>query len=80
MTKALTDSVRSLGCHLTTPVDRECRSGIVHFLVDKAQKRMERLKAKGIIVSARSKGLRVAPHFYNTREEIERLIQELGTP
>ncbi len=79
LTELLMDSVKSLGFHLTTPEDRECRSGIVHFLVDRAQKRAERLKEKGIIVSARSKGLRVAPHFYNTEEEIERLTNELRT-
>jgi len=73
----LMDSVKELGFRLTTPEDRECRSGIVHFLVDEALKKEEMLRQKGIIVSARSNGLRVAPHFYNTEEEIERLIREL---
>ena len=79
LTELLMSSVKSMGLRLTTPEDRECRSGIVHFLVDRAQERAEKLKKKGIIVSARSKGLRVAPHFYNTKEEIERLIKELKT-
>lgn len=79
LTELLMDSVKNLGWHLTTPEDKECRSGIVHFLVNRAQERVERLRKKGIIVSARSKGLRVAPHFYNTEEEIARLIRELET-
>lgn len=77
LTELLMNSVKSMGFRLTTPEDRRCRSGIVHFLADRAQERAERLKKKGIIVSARSKGLRVAPHFYNTAEEIESLIREL---
>ena len=77
LAEVLINSVKDLGFRLTTPEDRECRSGIVHFLIDRAQKRVEKLKQKGIIISARSAGLRVAPHFYNTEEEIEQLISEL---
>jgi selenocysteine lyase/cysteine desulfurase len=79
LTEMLMDSVKNLGLRLTTPEDKECRSGIVHFLVDRAQERAERLRKNGIIVSARSHGLRVAPHFYNTEEELERLTRELKT-
>jgi selenocysteine lyase/cysteine desulfurase len=28
-------------------------------------------------VSARAKGIRVSPHFYNTEEEIDSLIEEI---
>lgn len=79
LTEVLIDSVRELGFRVTTPEDKMSRSGIVHFIVDRAQKRTEKLKKKGIIISARSKGLRVSPHFYNTEEEIERLTRELKT-
>lgn len=77
LTEELMNSVNDLGLPITTPKDRESRSGIVHFLVDGAQEKAEKLKNKGIIVSARSNGLRVAPHFYNTKEEIERFVEEL---
>jgi selenocysteine lyase/cysteine desulfurase len=71
------ESLQDSGFDLTTPEDPEHRSGIVHFLVDNAQEKAERLMKKGIIVSARSNGLRVSPHFYNNEEEIRRLIDEL---
>jgi selenocysteine lyase/cysteine desulfurase len=77
LTELLMNSVKDLGYRLTTPEDDKCRSGIAHFLVDRAQEKAERLKKKGIIISARSRGLRVAPHFYNTKEEIECLVGEL---
>ncbi len=34
-----------------------------------------KLKSKGIITSPRGKGLRVSLHFYNSEEDLERLIQ-----
>jgi len=79
LTESLIDSVKSLGFRLTTPEETEHRSGIVHFLIDRARQKEERLRNKGIIISARSNGLRVAPHFYNTEDEIDRLIEELET-
>jgi selenocysteine lyase/cysteine desulfurase len=38
---------------------------------------VKRLSEKGFVVSARSHGIRVSPHFYNTEEEINRFINEL---
>lgn len=77
LTELLVESLQDSGFDLTTPVDPEHRSGIVHFLVGNAQEKAEKLKKKGIIVSARSNGLRVSPHFYNNEEEIKHLIQEV---
>ena len=61
---------------LQTPEDVEQVSGIVNFRIDDPKGIAEKLKQKGIIVSARMNGLRVSPHFYNTEEEIEKLIGE----
>ena len=77
LTQQLIEGVKNRSLSLTTPEDDGCRSGIVHFLADRAQEKSEKLRKKGIIVSARANGLRAAPHFYNTEEEIERFIKEL---
>jgi len=78
LTSRLIEAVKDRGCRLQTPEEPpECRSGVVNFLIDKPRERVERLEKKGIIVSARAHGIRVSPHFYNTEEEIDRLIREL---
>lgn len=76
LTDHLIRSIKELGFKLQTPEDHDCRSGIVNFLVDKPEEKAEKLSEREIIVSARAHGIRVSPHFYNTEEEIDRLITE----
>jgi cysteine desulfurase/selenocysteine lyase len=77
LTDHLIDSVEDLGLKLQTPQEKPCRSGIVNFKTNRPQKLVEKLTKKGIVVSARSNGMRVAPHYYNTEEEIDRLLEEV---
>jgi len=77
LTGHLIESVKDLGLELQTPEEPQCRSGIVNFKIDKPQEVAEKLNKKGIVVSARAHGIRVSPHFYNTEEEIDRLIEEI---
>lgn len=77
LTNNLIEAVKEHGFKLQTPEDAECRSGIVNFLIDKPDERVKKLREKGIFVSARARGIRVSPHFYNTKEEIDRLVAEL---
>ncbi len=80
LTDHLIQKVKNLGLKLQTPEEKHHRSGIVNFKTPKPQKTGERLARKGIIVSARSHGIRVSPHYYNTKEEIDRLIEEIKKP
>jgi len=77
LTDYLIEAVKNLGLGLQTPEELPYRSGIVNFKIDKPQEVAEKLKHEGIIVSARTHGLRVSPHFYNTEEEIDKLITEI---
>ena len=77
LTSRLIEAVKELGLRLQTPEEPECRSGIVHFLINEPENHVKRLNKKGIIVSARAHGIRVSPHFYNTEEEMDSLIREL---
>jgi selenocysteine lyase/cysteine desulfurase len=55
------------------------RSGIVSFAHPQYETAAikQRLKEQGIVTTTRSGWVRVAPHFYNTVEEIDRLIAAL---
>jgi cysteine desulfurase / selenocysteine lyase len=67
------------GLHLTTPRLPGEVSGIVtavHPLAP-ADALVEHLAGRGIIAAARAGRLRVAPHFYNTEEEIDLFLAEL---
>ncbi|MGQ9625112.1 MAG: aminotransferase class V-fold PLP-dependent enzyme [Candidatus Bathycorpusculaceae bacterium] len=77
LTEYLIKAVKDLGLELQTPEERQHRSGIVNFKIDKPKETTRRLAEKGIIVSARAHGIRVSPHFYNTKEEIDRLMEEI---
>jgi selenocysteine lyase/cysteine desulfurase len=77
LTDHLIVSIKDLGLEIQTPEEKQCRSGIVNFKVDEPQQVTEKLSRKGIIVSARANGVRVSPHFYNTEEEVDALIEEI---
>jgi selenocysteine lyase/cysteine desulfurase len=77
LTNHLIESVKNLDLKLQTPQEPQYRSGIVNFKIDKSKELVESLNRKGIVVSARSHGLRVSPHFYNTEEEIDKFVEEV---
>ena len=77
LTDHLIERVKALGLRLQTPEEPQYRSGIVNFKIEKPKEVVESLKQKGIIVSARANGIRVSPHFYNTKTEINKLIDEI---
>lgn len=78
LTQYLVEKLRELKVELISPVDEEkCRSAIIVFKEENAQKIVMKLEKKGIMVSARGEGIRVSPHFYNNEEDIDRLIGKL---
>ena len=77
LTDHLIEKVKALGLRLQTPEEPQHRSGIVNFKIEKPKEVVERLRKNGIIVSARANGIRVSPHFYNTKTEIDTLIDEI---
>ena len=77
LTDYLIDALKNLGVKLQTPEDKQCRSGIVTFNTRRSMKLADELKKRGIVVSAMSNGIRVSPHFYNTEDEIDRLVNEI---
>ena len=77
LTDHLIEFVKNLGLELATPEEKQFRSGIVNFKINNALKVEQKLNKKGIIFSARTHGIRVSPHYYNTEEEIDKLMDEV---
>jgi len=67
----------SKGLKTITPADPKERGAIVSFLVNDPHEVENSLRNIGIITSSRDVGLRIAPHFYNTKDEIERAIDQI---
>jgi selenocysteine lyase/cysteine desulfurase len=62
---------------ITSPLEKERRSGIVTFEVDNAGKVARRLQDEGVVVAPRVNTLRVSPHFFNTEGEIDSLVEKV---
>ena len=52
-------------------------AGIVTFPVNNAEEVFEQLLGKNIVGSLREGMIRFSPHFYNTKEEINTVVNEL---
>ncbi len=74
----LYDGLSSLGVSLVTPEGAGLRSGVVSFATDATEQHFGRLSKEGFIVSLRPAGIRVSTGFYNTFEEVDRLLDRLA--
>ncbi|MDQ6931915.1 MAG: aminotransferase class V-fold PLP-dependent enzyme [Candidatus Eremiobacteraeota bacterium] len=76
LTDHLTEGLQSLGAHLTSVRGEHCSSGIVTFSLpgrDPVALGKE-LQKDAIVTTYRPSGVRVAPHGYNTHDEIRHLL------
>ena len=74
LTDYLIERLREENFKVQTPEDPLNRSGIVNFKVRNPREIVEELRMKGVIVSARMNGVRVSPHFYNTKDDLEKFL------
>ncbi|MDP8976026.1 MAG: aminotransferase class V-fold PLP-dependent enzyme [Actinomycetota bacterium] len=81
---ALTDraceGLASAGATVVSDRSELGRSGIVTFTVAGWEPLAvtDALQARGVVCSARSGGVRLSPHGYNTYEEVDRLVSVVG--
>ena len=66
------------GLQPLTISDPDRRGGIVSFRCRDASDIEHRLKREKIITAARGDGIRIAPHFYNTEDEVERAVSRIA--
>jgi kynureninase len=77
LTERLVAGARTRGFRLRI-ADGEARSAIVMIARDEPAADVARLAERGIIVDHRPGHVRVSPHFYNTEDEIDLLLDALG--
>jgi len=79
LTRRLIDGARAAGYRLNTPADDHERGGAVILDAPGGRAVADELIRRNVIVDYRpNAGIRIAPHFYNTEEEIDRAIATLG--
>jgi selenocysteine lyase/cysteine desulfurase len=80
LTERLRQGLAEQGHQVYGPSQREECSGIVSFVprAGSAEDVMRFLHGLRILVAARCGKVRVAPHFYNTEAEIDRVLELLG--
>ncbi|MEM9074791.1 MAG: aminotransferase class V-fold PLP-dependent enzyme [Myxococcota bacterium] len=66
------------GMEVATPRDPARRGGVVCVRHPDADELAQTLRAEGFVISVRG-GLRIAPHYYNTDEEIDAFLDALVT-
>lgn len=77
LTEILHGALDAHGIPVFSPRGKEHRSAITMVEVSDAPAVAAKLKERRVLVSARGRGLRVSPHFYNNREDVERFVTAL---
>lgn len=83
LTDQLITGLQELGLSIANPLETEQRSGIVLFALpdDPSAAALGELEkylfSKKIYASIRKGRLRLSPHYYNTEEEIDKIIKEI---
>jgi len=79
LTQRLIDGASDLGLTTSTPENAKDRGSIVNIQVDEAEKVVEKLQGMDFVLDMRASGVRVSPHFYNSFDDIDSLLEELAT-
>ncbi len=73
------EGLQKKGYEILSPLEEGKRSGILTFRSDRhsTEELFRRLTEAQIVAAVRCGGIRISPHFYNTIDEIDRLLEVL---
>jgi selenocysteine lyase/cysteine desulfurase len=74
----LLDGARQRGIRLLHAVDPGAKTPSTAFACDHSHAVEEALRARGVIASARGPAIRLAPHFFNSVEEVDEALDALA--
>ncbi|MFD1707354.1 aminotransferase class V-fold PLP-dependent enzyme [Siminovitchia sediminis] len=72
------DAAEHYGLVLKSPKDVKAKGSNTAIYVENASAVEKQLLEKGIIVSARNDVIRIAPHYYNTEQDVRTALSELA--
>jgi cysteine desulfurase / selenocysteine lyase len=78
LTNVLVDDLQARGYRIITNLAPENRSGIIIVEMPDPQAAYERLLDANVVTAVRGAGLRIAPHFYNSTDDVLRVGAVLG--
>ncbi len=58
--------------------DNKNKAGIISFYIENPKRLLLKLRAKNIVGELREGLIRMSPHFYNTKEEIKTVVNEIS--
>ena len=78
MNRILTDRLAEVGCRVLSPIGNEKnRSAETLVAIKNPAQVVAKLAAQSVIVTEKPNGIRVATHFFNNEQDIERLVEGL---
>jgi selenocysteine lyase/cysteine desulfurase len=77
LTDRVVSRARQSGCGIMSPEDARTRGGIVMLRLAQPQETVNELAERGYTVDYRPGLLRVSPHFFNTLEDVDTLMDEI---
>jgi selenocysteine lyase/cysteine desulfurase len=80
LTRRLLEGLEARRCEIFTPREDQCRLGIVSFRhpTESSDMLFKLLLDRKIITAHRRGWVRVSPHFYNTEEQMDAVLDALG--
>ncbi len=78
LAQRLYDGLAHIGVSVVSPKEKTMRSGVVSFTTKDTEATFKKLRAENFYLSLRSAGIRCAVDFYNTEEEVDRLLSVLA--
>jgi selenocysteine lyase/cysteine desulfurase len=79
LTDALVERLADRGFTIATPQASEERAGIVMVDGDAPARVVDRLADRDIIIDHRPGRVRISPYFYNTEDELQRVVDALAS-
>jgi len=77
--RRLIDGGRSRGLELFGTDDMSCKTATTAFVVSDSHDVELKMRDRGVIASARGPVIRLAPHFYSTRDDVDASLDALAS-